>query len=87
MSRSRKKAFVKKGSTYFRRKSHAKLRRKVKVLISQEKWETMPKLAEMELGWNIIDWRWATNPTDVREQKWWVDNTAKIINGQVYISK
>ena len=87
MARSRKNASITDKQKYAARLGHRRLRRKVKVQLSQNKWETFPVLDEMINPYDICDYWWKIEPTDVHNKLWWVDKKAKIINGIVYIPK
>lgn len=87
MARSRKKAIIKHKCGYYQTYGHRALRRKVKIQISQENWEIFPILNEIMNKWNVSDWYFRIDPTDVRNKTWWVTENSKIVNGKVYIPK
>lgn len=51
---------------YFKKLTHKRLRRKVKIQLSQDDWETMPHRYEMVDPWDIDDWIWYQDDNETR---------------------
>lgn len=94
MARSRKKAFVKAKDRDFQKYGHSALRRKVRMKLSQNDWETMPVMDEMVNSWTVIDivydladWVDRLDRDSDARTKYITDYNMKKINGNWMIPK